>query len=303
MSQSSPQEASRQPGRALAYGLVSVACWSTVATAFKLALRDLDPWQLVFLATATASLTLLAVVLVQGRGRELLEGAAKHWRFTMLAGLLNPVLYYLVLFKAYELLPAQVALAINYTWSIVMTLMAMLILRQPVRSYDLATAAFCYLGVILIATQGDLHGLSGANLLGVSLALLSTLIWASYWIANIRDPRDPVIGLCLNFLAALPMTLLLCLVFSTLPTSGLAAAIYVGLMEMAIAFLFWSAALRLTNNASRVSNLIFLSPFISLAIINRVLGESIHLATLVGLAVIIAALLWQQYMGQKQSRD
>ena len=292
---------SKNQNRALTFGLVSVACWSTVATAFKLALREVDIWQLVFCATATATLTLLLVALVQGQGRQLLKDIRFHWRFTLLAGMMNPVLYYLILFKVYDLLPAQVAQSINYTWSIVLTLLAMLILKHPVRAWDLAAAAVCYLGVFLIATQGDLSSFSGSDLLGVSLALLSTLVWAGYWIANIRDPREPATGLCLNFLAALPVTLALCLIFSEIPMSakGLAATVYVGLAEMAIAFLFWSAALRLTTNASRVSNLIFLSPFVSLVIINQVLGEEIHTTTLAGLMMIVSALLYQQYMSGK----
>ena len=65
---------------------------------------------------------------------------------------------------------------------------------------------------------------------------------------------------------------------------------------MAIAFLFWSSALKLTNNASRVSNLIFLAPFVSLVIINRVLGEEIYATTLAGLVLIVSGLLFQQYV-------
>ena len=38
--------------RALACGLGAVLLWSTVATAFKLALRELDVWQLLAYASA-----------------------------------------------------------------------------------------------------------------------------------------------------------------------------------------------------------------------------------------------------------
>jgi drug/metabolite transporter (DMT)-like permease len=163
---------------------------------------------------------------------------------------------------------------------------------------DLVAAAVCYGGVVVIATQGDFSSFAGANILGVSLALLSTFVWAGYWTLNIRDERAPIIGLCLNFVVALPVTFILCLLFSTLsiPARGFLGAAYVGLMEMAIAFLFWSSALRLTENASRVSNLIFLAPFVSLIIINQVLGEQIYSTTVIGLALIVAGLLYQQYV-------
>lgn len=287
-----------QERQALVLGLLAVACWSTVATAFKLTLGYVDTFQLVFYSTLTASVTLLIIVVVRSGPGELVATFKQHWRLTLLAGSLNPVAYYLILFKAYDLLPAQVAQPINYTWAIVLTLMAIVFLKQPVRGGDLLAAVICYAGVFVIATQGDITSFAGADLAGVGLALLSTFIWAGYWTINIKDEREPTVGLCLNFLVALPVTLIICLLFSSLsvPLRGLAGSVYVGLIEMAFAFLLWSSALKLTANASRVSNLIFLAPFVSLAIIHRVLGEEIYATTLVGLVLIVAGLLYQQYI-------
>ncbi|MEK9872086.1 MAG: EamA family transporter, partial [Gammaproteobacteria bacterium] len=112
-------------------------------------------------------------------------------------------------------------------------------------------------------------------------ALLSTVIWAGYWTLNVADKRNSLNGLCLNFLLALPLSLLACLLFSDLAVTmkGVGGAIYIGLVEMAIAFLLWSRALKLTTNAARVSNLIFLAPFVSLVIINQLLGEPLFITT------------------------
>ena len=48
---------------------------------------------------------------------ELCRLSRRDWQQSLLPGLLNPCLYYLVLFKAYELLPAQQAQALNYSWA------------------------------------------------------------------------------------------------------------------------------------------------------------------------------------------
>ncbi len=283
--------------RALLYGLASVACWSTVATAFKLSLSYIDIWQLMFYATLTATLTLLLVVILRYGFSVMVASFKQHWRLTIIAGLLNPVVYYIVLFKAYDLLPAQVAQSINYTWSLVLTLMAVFFLNQKIKIADLAAAGVCYGGVFLIATQGNFDSFVGVNVMGIGLALLSTFIWAGYWILNMRDQRKSDLGLCLNFTLALPVTFLLCIYFSDMrvPLLGLAGAVYVGLIEMAIGFLFWSSALRLAKNASRINNLIFLSPFVSLIIIHQFLGETIYSTTLAGLVMIVSGLLLQQY--------
>ena len=123
------------------------------------------------------------------------------------------------------------------------------------------------------------------------------MIWAAYWTLNIVDERESIIGLTLNFLFALPLTASLCFVLSELSINyhGALAAIYVGLIEMAIAFILWSIALNTTTNASRVSNLIFLSPCLSLIIINQVLGEAIMTQTIIGLMLIFCGLIYQQH--------
>ena len=123
------------------------------------------------------------------------------------------------------------------------------------------------------------------------------MIWALYWLVSTRNSRDPIACLCLNFLVAAPVAVALCAGFSSLVVpswAGIAGAAYVGLFEMGVTFALWSTALRLSSGVSRVGNLIFLSPLASLIFIATILGETIHYATLVGLALIIPGVLLQQ---------
>lgn len=77
-------------------------------------------------------------------------------------------------------------------------------------------------------------------------------------------------------------------------TSSLAAAMYVGVFEMGIAFVLWSYAMKKAENTSRVSNLIFISPFLSLVFIYFILGEQILPSTYIGLVLIVLGLWLQQ---------
>lgn len=100
--------------KSLIYVSIAVLSWATVATAFKIALRQLSYFELLLIASVTACLFFLVVSLFTGKARLLKELKKKEWmQFASLA-LLNPVAYYLVLFKAYSLLPAQIAQPINY---------------------------------------------------------------------------------------------------------------------------------------------------------------------------------------------
>jgi drug/metabolite transporter (DMT)-like permease len=277
------------------YAGITVAFWSTVATAFKLSLGYLDVFQLVLYASVSAATVLVIPVIVSGNVGLMIDELRKYPMQTFGFALLNPLIYYLVLFAAYDRLPAQIAQPVNYTWALVLVLLSIIFLGQKPTRYDLIATAVSYGGVVIIALGSGSDNVS-FSLIGLGLAILSTLIWASYWILLMKDPRDERVSMCLNFVTVLPMALVLCLIFSDLsvPWQGWLGASYVGIFEMGLAFLFWSKALRLAENTSRVSTLIFLSPFISLWLIHLVLGETIYPTTYVGLAVIVTGLLIQR---------
>lgn len=281
---------SQNEKHALIFGLSAVLCWSTVATAFKIALKFQDVTTLVFIASCT-SLSLLAVILiVQGNLLKAFKSLPQHWKPALLFGLLNPLLYYHVLLWAYDLLPAQVAQPINYTWAIMLALLSVPFLGHKLGKVDLLSLLICYSGVVIISLGGAADGAS--NLTGILLALLSTIIWASYWILNSRDPRDPVVALFQNFLMVIPIAAALAWPISS-NWQGLASSAYIGIFEMGFAFVLWLYAMKRTRNASRISNLIFLSPIISLFLIHFILTETIHNTTFYGLALIIGGLAIQ----------
>ncbi|KFZ37055.1 hypothetical protein HR45_13545 [Shewanella mangrovi] len=290
---------------ALAYGLGAVLLWSTVATAFKIALGFFSPLQLVFVATITSASVLLLILALQ-RKLALISRQFRQapWLYLQ-TGILNPFLYYLVLFKAYDLLPAQQALSLNYTWAILLPLLSVPMLRQKLRRIDLIAALLAYSGVVIIATGGNFAGLQFENPFGILLGLTSTLLWCLYWIINTRDKGDPVVSLLLSFLVALPfitLTLVLTQPLPTLTLHGVLAGAYVGLFEMGVTFVLWLMALKSAERTASVSNLVFLSPVLSMFFIAAILGETIERATIYGLSCILLALLLQQLLPYIKSR-
>lgn len=287
----------RDQGKACVYGLGAVLLWSTVASAFKLTLRHADPIQLLLYASAIALIFLGGILTLRGKLGLAFSCTGRQYLRSLVLGLLNPFCYYLILFKAYDLLPAQVAQPLNYTWALTLAILSIPLLGQKIGARDFAAGLVCYTGVLVISTGGDLTGFRIADPLGVGLALGSTVIWALYWIENTRDDRDPVAGLFLNFLFGLPFILITCLLFSDpwIPSmKGLLGTAYVGIVEMGAAFVLWLSALRLSENTARVGFLIFLSPFLSLIFIHFFVGEEILPSTLIGLVLIVAGLLVQQ---------
>ncbi|MEZ9303417.1 DMT family transporter [Vibrio breoganii] len=283
--------------KALILGLSAVLLWSTVATAFKLTLAEFTPIQMLTCASIVSAIALLLVCVYQKKTHTIVGTFVANPLYYLMLGLINPLAYYLILFKAYDLLPASQAQPINYSWAITLTLMAAVFLGQKIRTQDWIACALGYLGVVVIATQGDVLGLQFESPLGVGLALLSTLLWAGYWILNAKNKADPVIAVLLGFLVAIPLTIALSIWEGAawdISTKGWLAVTYVGLFEMGITFVLWLGALKATQNTARISNLIFISPFISLILLSQILGEEVHISTLLGLVLIVAGLVIQQ---------
>lgn len=285
--------------RALLFGLGAVLLWSTVATAFKLSLQYLSPVQLLAWASIVSLLTLAMLLLATGRLAEVLRGSRRDYLRSLALGLINPLCYYLVLFEAYDRLPAQEAQPLNYTWAFTLALLAVPLLGHRLTRADVLGGLVAYAGVWVIATRGDVFGLEFANPAGVALALGSTVLWALYWVYSTRDQRDPLVALFCNFALGLPFVLLVCALTDGLVPGdwrGLAGAAWVGVFEMGLAFALWLSALRLTSSASRIGNLIFLSPFLSLFFIRTFVGEAILPSTWLGLGLIITGLAAQQWL-------
>ncbi|MDP6038373.1 MAG: DMT family transporter [Candidatus Latescibacteria bacterium] len=285
-----------QQKQAYLYALSAVLFWSTVATAFKLSLRVLDPIQLLFYAAVTSTLVLGTIVVIQGKVLAVFSCTRRQYVKSLGLGLLNPCAYYLVLLQAYDLLPAQEAQPLNYTWAIALALLSIPLLKQRLTLWVLLGGMVSYVGVFVISTRGDVLSFRFSDPLGVGLALFSTIIWALYWIFSTRDTRDPIVGLFLNFVFGLPFLFVVCVLFSNVQVAvqGLYGAIYVGFFEMGLTFVLWLSALKRTDSTARIGNLIFLSPFLSLVFIHFILGEHIYSSTFVGLLLIIAGLIVQQ---------
>ena len=289
--------------RALIYALSAVGLWSTMATAFKWALEFNTPMALITLA-ATVSWCFFGVRVIGADSlKSMREMKSALVIRCLLLGLLNPAFYYWILFTAYDLLPAQDAMAINYTWGLTLPLVASLFSRTLPTKYETGLALLSYLGILVIATNGNLGSLEFDQPAGVALALFSTAIWGLSWVVNSRivdaNNIDPELALFLNFSAALPVLWIVTGLMGQLPSvsmGSLLGGLYVGLFEMGIAFVLWMNAMRLTDNPLRISSLIFLAPPLSLLLIGTVLNETITRSTLVGLVIILVGLAGQQWL-------
>ncbi len=275
------------------YLAAAIGGWATAATAFKLGLRHFSPTVLLIVSAVSSCGVLGLMVLLTGRAKWIQQQSARQLQLSALQGFLNPFAYYLVLFQAYDRLPAQAALALNYTWPLVLAVLAGPLLQERLQRRVFLALGMSFLGGVLVVTGGSWRSLQGGSLEGILLALGSAGIWALYWLLNVRDPRDGVLKLWMGFLFGSAYCLLL-VPFQRLVWSGagLLWGIYIGLAEMGLTFVFWLRALELAPHRGSLANWVYITPFLSLGLIAVVLREPIAPGSLVGLGLILAGNLY-----------
>ncbi len=269
--------------------------WATVATAFKLALAGMSAVTLLLISSLTA---LIVFTIYLGYTRNLVNTikTLKDKRVVLNSlwqGAMNPFIYYLILFKGYSLLPAQIAQPMNFSWQVVLILLMAIFMKQKIGVIQALGVLISFAGIVMLSLNDGADSSGTLSIAGIIFILASTVIWAVYWMLKIDNSKEPVEELFRNFLAG-SVFLLIAFLISPEPLEfgvPLYAAVYVGLFEMGITFILWNKALNIATNRIVVTQMIYLAPMLSFLIINRVLGERITLLTIAGLALIVSGIL------------
>jgi drug/metabolite transporter (DMT)-like permease len=287
----------KKSSQAYIYAALSVILWGTIPTAFKIALSELHIATMLGIATLVSMLVLFIILASSGKLRLLGKMSREEILWSALLGLINPVLYYLMLLTAYSRLPGQVAQPVNMIWPILLVFLSVPLLHQRIPARSFAALFISLAGVYIIASQGAPFRPGRSDALGVSLALVSGVLWALYFVLNVRDGRDEAVKLLANFaFGSVYMIIAMALNGSfheEISFSGAAASVYIGIFEMGITFWLWLRALQLASTSDKISNLIFFAPFISLILLHFIIGEPVYYTTPIGLLIIISSVLFQ----------
>ena len=288
---------SRQP---YIYALLAVLFWSTIPTAFKICLDELDILPMLTIAALTSAITLFLILAFEKKIHLIGESTVRETLSSAFLGLINPFIYYIILLKAYQLLPAQVAQPLNMIWPIILVFLSVPLLGQKIRGRSFIALFISFAGVYIISSQGNLFHPGRSDLKGVLLATGSSIFWAVYFIFNVRDKRDEGIKLFLNFIFGFIYLIIFMAVTKDIHPAdygfkGIVSAVYIGIFEMGITFFFWLKALQTAETTDRVSNLVYLAPFLSLIFVHFILHEPVYYTTPAGLLFIISGIWYQNH--------
>ncbi len=274
------------------YAVGAVFFWSTAATAFKLSLKYIGHIELLFISSIASTIIFGSFVIFSPRKKVLGRMRPGALIFPALTGILNPFLYYIVLFRGYALLSAQEALLLNYTWPILLPLISALLLKTPVPARSLGALALGFTGIFFISSRGSGPFFSEMSP-NILYPLSSAVIWGFYWVLGKKDRTEALVKLFVHFISGTLFFILFLIAGEyrmRFHPAGIAGGIYVGAFEMGFTFILWERAMAVSKKPADISILVFLSPFISLLFIALVLKEPLRAASFAGLFFIIAGI-------------
>ena len=278
---------------------VSILFWGSNAAVSTLMIDALPSMTVVFYNSLAATLFLLAVVVFTGRLR--LLAALRPLQLVKLAGLgllgmfsVSACLYY-----GLSSLKAQQAYIINYLWPILIVFFSWLILGQKMTVRKALALFLSFFGVIIVACEGSLSGLTQVNLGGVVACLGSACSYALFAVLNTRVKCDRFVAMLVYYASTTAAGLICALFQGPIPALTLtqwSGILWLGVLTNGLSYTSWALAMDVGDTA-KLSNLAYLTPFLSLVYIFFLLHEPISTSSYFGLLFILSGVLLQMAAG------
>jgi len=283
--------------KAYLFALMASLLWGSSAAIVKLLLKNLNNLQILLYASLFASISLFLIVLFQKKLSIIKNYTKKDYLRFAYMGFLGVFLYYFFLYLALTYLKAQEAFIINYLWPIMIVIFAVPILKEKFTIKKIIAIIISFIGVIIIATQGNIQQLHFAKPLGVLFAIIAALSYGLFSVLGKKQNDEKTTSMMFYYIFTFLYTLVAVLIFSFIPqTTGLqiSGLLWTGVVTSGGAFLLWFLALKY-GDTTKIANIAFLTPFFSLIYIYFLLGEKIQMYSVVGLIFICIGIFVQNY--------
>lgn len=276
------------------YLALCIIFWAAIPVVSKKILIELNNIQMLFYSTIISFLVLFFVNIFQKKLTLLKQYSVKDYFNMFFLGFLGAYFCYLILYKAFSIAGAQEVFILAYTWPIMVIILGFLILKEQPTLKKIGAIIISFSGIIVIITNGHIENFNISNFSGDSLALFYAFIFALFSVLGKKFKYDQTVSAMIFFLSALILMIPTVFFLSTfkLPSIGVWFWLFLnGFFINGITYIFWFKALKAPTHI--ISNLLYLTPFLSLVYIYIFLGEKILISSFIGLAVIAFGIILQ----------
>ncbi len=280
--------------KSYAFAGIAIFLWSTMATVSKLLLGSMTGMQVLCISSLFAAVFLLLLGLGNGKVRKMRQYSAADYIKMTVAGLPGTFLYYMFYYIGAARLPASQAFIINYLWPIMSVVFACILLKEKMTVRKAVAIGMSFLGVVIV-TGGDLLHLTVQTGVGIGGCVLGAVSYGVFTALNQKWRYDTQTATMVAFGTTFVITLMINVVSGemSIPTmSQLPGLLFNGVLSFAIPTMCWILALS-DGNTAKISNLAYITPFLSLVWTSLLLKEPITVYAVAGLVVIILGIFIQ----------
>lgn len=272
----------------------SIFLWSTLAAMAKVLLGAFNNIQLLCVSSFFAGISLLIFNIATGKLKIFKGYKMKDFLIIALIGFPGTFLYYIFYYAGAERLLASQAFIINYMWPIMSVVFACIILKEKMTARKVCAIILSFLGVAVVTGDG-LLSFNKEMLIGAILCLLGAVSYGLFTSLNQKMNYDKCISMMINFFVAFILTGIIIAFKGDLFAPNfvqLLGLTYNGIFTMAIPNTMWILALEYGNTA-KISNLAYITPFLSLIWTSLLLKEELNFYSIIGLLIIIGGIFIQ----------
>lgn len=277
------------------YAAISIFCWSTAATVTKLLLNDgISNIQLLWVSSLCAACFLFFINLFSGKLKLLSAYKLKDFLFSALIGLPGTFLYYIFYYFGTSKMPASEAFIINYLWPIMSLVFAAIILKEKLTLRSIIAICISFLGIVFIMI-GNIGESESNFLIGAISCILAAVSYGLFTALNKKYKYDKTISMMLNYFVTFIITTIINFVNKALFIPNMFewfGCLWNGIFIMAIASTMWLLALQ-NGKTGKISNLAYITPFLSIIWVSIFLKENISIYSIFGLLFIILGIAIQ----------
>lgn len=273
---------------------IAIFFWSTLAVTSKLLLKSLSNIEVLFVSSLFAGLVLLVFNIETGKLKALKNYKIKDYLIIALIGLPGIFLYHIFYYAGTDKMLASQAFIINYMWPIMSVVFASVILKEKMTLRKAIAIMVSFLGVVIV-TGGELREFNKDMLTGAMFCIMGAISYGLFTVLNKKIYYDKCISMMINFLVTFIITGTILVLKKDLFTTNytqLLGLAWNGIFTMAVPNTLWILALE-HGNTAKISNLAYITPFVSLLWTSLILKEQLSVYFVMGLLVIVAGIFIQ----------
>ena len=281
---------------------ISIFCWSTVAATCKLLLGELTSIQLLWMNALVAGVFLIIFNICTGNFKKHSGYKFKDYLIMASIGMPGTFFYYIFFYTGTDMMPASQAFIINYLWPIMSVLFACIILKEKLTFRKVTAILVSFLGVGIVV-GGAVTNFDAKILLGALFCTLGAVSYGVFTALNQKFQYNKMLSLMSSYIATFIVTSVINGFNGALfmPHTGqIAGFLWNGICTVAIANSFWVMALE-SGKTAKVSNLAYITPFLSGVWTSIFLNEKLTLNSIFGLVIIVLGIFIQ--MNEKERSE